>query len=96
MESLRWLVDLAQRIGVAKLVINGSFTTDVWEPNDIDCVLLASDDFPQDATLLDELDEGLPFLDIQLVDRTAFEHLTKHFFATDRYELPKGMVEVLL
>ena len=28
-ESLRWLVDLARRAGAERLVINGSFTTDV-------------------------------------------------------------------
>ena len=96
MESLGWLINLAQRVGVSRLVINGSFTTDVWEPNDIDCVLLAADDFPREAAALAELEEGLPFLDIQLVDAVAFDHMTGRFFATDRNDVPKGMVEVLL
>ncbi|MBC8112789.1 MAG: hypothetical protein H7062_00260 [Candidatus Saccharimonas sp.] len=96
MDSLRWLVDLAQRVGVARLIVNGSFTTDAWEPNDIDCVLLAASDFPRDAAALTELENGLPFLDVQLVDRVAFDHMTERFFATDRDELPKGMLEVLL
>ena len=65
-------------------------------PNDIDCVLLAADDFPHDVAALNELEDGLPFLDAQLVDRVAFDHMTERFFATDRDELPKGMVEVLL
>ena len=95
MESLRWLVELARRVGVVRLVINGSFTTDAWEPNDIDCVLLAADDFPRDVVALNELEDGLPFLDVQLVDRVAFDHMTERFFATDRDELPKGMVEVV-
>jgi hypothetical protein len=29
MESLRWLVDLARRAGVARLIVNGSFATEV-------------------------------------------------------------------
>jgi hypothetical protein len=39
-ESLCWLVDLARRAGMARLVVNGSFVTDAYEPNDVDCVLL--------------------------------------------------------
>jgi hypothetical protein len=42
MESLRWLADLARRVGVERLVINGSFVTDLLEPNDVDCVLLCT------------------------------------------------------
>ena len=45
-ESVRWLVDIARRAGVLRLVINGSFVTDVLEPNDVDCVLLIGEDFP--------------------------------------------------
>jgi hypothetical protein len=39
MDSLRWLVNLARGVGVERLVVNGSFVSDKWEPNDI-CVLL--------------------------------------------------------
>ena len=38
MESVRWLVDLARRAKVLRIVVNGSFVTDVAEPNDVDCV----------------------------------------------------------
>ena len=41
MESLRWLVEIAQRAGVERLIVNGSFATDEFEPNDVDCDLLA-------------------------------------------------------
>ena len=47
-ESLRWLVDLAKRAGVERIVINGSFVTDIPEPNDVDCVLLIGPNFPHD------------------------------------------------
>lgn len=40
MESVRWLIDLARQAGVLRIVLNGSFVTDVLEPNDVDCVLL--------------------------------------------------------
>jgi hypothetical protein len=36
LDSLRWLVDLAKRVGVQRLIVNGSFVTDKWEPNDVD------------------------------------------------------------
>lgn len=96
MESLRWLVDLARRVGVARLVINGSFVTAVPEPNDVDCVLLVDSNFPRDKDAEAELLAGLPFLSIELVRHAGFDVLVKHFFATDRRSVPKGMVEILL
>ena len=96
MESLRWLVDAAQRAGVSRLVVNGSFTTGAREPNDVDCVLLMNTDFPQDATAEQELLAGFPFIEIQLVRQARFDMLVENFFATDRQSIPKGMIEVLL
>jgi hypothetical protein len=96
MESLRWLVDAARRAGVSRLVVNGSFTTGTREPNDVDCVLLMSADFPQDSAAEQELLAGFPFIEIQLVRQARFNMLVEDFFATDRHSLPKGMIEVLL
>lgn len=95
-ESLRWLVDLARRAGIERLIINGSFVTDALEPNDIDCVGLISPGFPKDSAAEKELLAGLPFLDIQLVRQALFAILVDRFFATDRKSKPKGMVEVIL
>ena len=61
MESLRWLVELADRAGVDRLVINGSSVTDVLESNEVDCVLLIGADFPRDTAAETELLAGLPF-----------------------------------
>jgi hypothetical protein len=96
MQSLRWLVDLVTRAGVERLVINGSFVTDVFEPNDVDCVLLIGPGFPRDAAAEAELHDGLPFLDIALVKQGDFDLLVQKFFATDREAIPKGMIEVTL
>lgn len=96
MESLRWLVDAARRAGVSRLVVNGSFTTGAREPNDVDCVLLMSADFPQDDAVEQELLAGFPFIEIQLVRQARFDMLVENFFATDRHSIPKGMIEVLL
>ena len=95
MESLRWLVELARRAGVERLVINGSFVTEVLEPNDIDCVLLIGAGFPRDLRAEAELLAGLPFLELSLVDQADFELLVDEFFATDRHSVGKGMVEVI-
>jgi hypothetical protein len=95
MESLRWLVDLAWRAGVRRVVVNGSFVTDKLEPNDVDCVLLIGPDFPHDAGAEGELLAGVPFINMELVDQEAFQLFTERTFASDRNLVPKGMVEVV-
>ena len=95
MQSLRWLVDLVRRAGVLRLIINGSFVTDVLEPNDVDCVLLIGSGFPQDQVAEAELLTGLPFLELSLVNQADFRMLVGEFFATDRHSIAKGMVEVV-
>ena len=94
MESLRWLVDLARRAGILRIIVNGSFATAVQEPNDVDCVLLIEADFPRDAAAEAELLAGLPFINLELVDSEGFRQFTERTFATDRNLAPKGMVEV--
>jgi hypothetical protein len=96
MESLCWLIDLARRAGIVRLIINGSFTTEVFEPNDVDCVLLIESGFPRDKAAEAELVGGLPFLEISLVSKPDFDVLVEKFFATDRHLVNKGMVEVIL
>ena len=96
MESLRWLVGAAIRAGVKRVVLNGSFVTDVVEPNDVDCALLIEAGFPKDAAAEAQLRIGFPFLDVQFAEPDAFERLVGRFFATDRQLTPKGMIEVIL
>jgi hypothetical protein len=96
MESLAWLVDLARRAGASRLVVNGSFVTDRPEPNDVDCVLLAGPSFPRDAEAEQELLDGLPFIELKVVEDQEFVVLVEQLFATDRREVPKGMIEVAL
>jgi hypothetical protein len=96
MESLHWLVDMARRAGVLRLVINGSFVTDVFEPNDVDCVLLGESGFPRDIEAEGNIINGLPFLEIQIVNQEGFDFFVETVFATDRDTIPKGMVEIIL
>ena len=95
MESLLWLVELARRAGVQRIVVNGSFVTDKLEPNDVDCVLLVGAGFPRDEAAEAELLSGLPFINMELVDQEAFEQFTEKTFATDRDLVRKGMIEVM-
>jgi len=96
MESVRWMIDLAKRAGVQRIILNGSFVTDIIEPNDVDCVLLMGSDFPKDRAAERELLRGLPFVDLELVDQADFDYFVNRFFAFDRARAPKGLIEVVL
>ena len=95
MDSVRWMVDLAVRAGAQRIVLNGSFVTDIMEPNDVDCVLLFSRGKRGDLAALKELAAGLPFLDIARVGPKNFARMTEVVFARGRDRVLKGMVEVL-
>jgi hypothetical protein len=94
MESIRWMLVLANRAGVDRIVLNGSFVTDIMEPNDVDCVLLVSLGYPADPVAELELEKGLPFLDLAIVTQKDFDRFVNRTFATDRHNVPKGMIEV--
>jgi hypothetical protein len=94
MESVRWMVELATQAGAKRIVLNGSFVTDIMEPNDVDCVLRAADP-TIDSEAEDELLRGLPFLEISLVDQQDFDELVSVTFASDREGASKGMIEVI-
>ena len=94
MESVRWMVDLAARAGVQRIVLNGSFVTDIIEPNDVDCVLLA-EPFRRNRMASRQLRKGLPFLDIAVVRPRVFNEYVHQIFAADRIGTSKGMIEVI-
>ena len=79
-----------------RLVINGSFVAECLEPNDVDCVLLTGPDFPRDQIAERELFDGLPFLEIAVATQDAFDFFVNTMFATNRQQVPKGVVEVIL
>lgn len=96
MQSVRWLFDLARQAGIVRLILNGSFVIDIDEPNDVDCVLLLGPDATRDLAAETELAEGLPFLQIDLVQQQDFDIMVQTVFASDRKLVPKGMIEVKL
>ena len=95
-ESICWLFDLARKAKVTKFIINGSFVTDVIEPNDVDCALLIEEFTPMDQDIILDILDGLTFLDIQVVKKEGYDYLVEPIYATDRWRVPKGVVEVLL
>lgn len=96
MESVQWMVDLAERAGAERIILNGSFVTDIIEPNDVDCLLLIGPGYPDDPTAEEELENGLPFLDIAIVGQEDFGRFVERIFAADRRGVLKGMIEVTL
>ena len=90
---MRWMIDLAVRAGADRIVLNGSFVTDIMEPNDVDCALLFTPGALRDPATFTELQKSFPFLEI--VDREEFDEFVNRTFATDRIGTPKGMIEVI-
>ena len=68
--------------------MNGSFVTDIMEPNDVDCVLLVGPGYSADAVAEEELECGLPFLDVAIVGQVDFDPFVDRIFAADRHGVP--------
>ena len=95
MESVRWMVELAARAAVQRIILNGSFLTDIIEPDDVDCVLLVGPRRREQRSALKELRKGLPFLTAVIARQRLFDEYVNDIYATDRSNIPKGMIEVI-
>ncbi len=94
-QSILWLLEIIEgQPGIVRIILNGSFATDLPEPNDVDCVILVDETFDAEGSIANLLDDGLPFLYPEVVNATNFAYLVDRFFATDRVTVPKGMIEV--
>jgi len=99
MQSIRWLMALVIRAGIRRVILNGSFVTDIIEPNDVDCLLVVDSGMqnaPQAAQADAEIRSGLPYLDIQIGGQNEFDFFAKWRFARSRDNELKGMIEVVL
>src|SRR3954462_15703393 len=83
-ESLQWLMPLCKDAGIVRVLINGSFVTDVPEPNDVDCLLLQGAEYRRDSMAAQQLLAGLPFLELKIVERPEFDFYAEVVFGTDR------------
>ncbi len=95
LESIRWMIEVAARAGVIRIILNGGFVTDIMEPDDVDCVLLTGPHYPADLKAEEELEAGLPFMDIAIAEQDEFDIFVDRIFGTDRKLVPKGVVEVI-
>lgn len=85
-ESLGWLVDLARQAGVVRIVIDGSFITDVFETNNVDCVLLIGPaGYPSNPEAQAEIRKGLPFIQALIGAQKAFDYYVNTVYGSDRF-----------
>ena len=78
------------------MLINGSFVTDRLEPNDVDCVLLQGPAYRTGSDAATELRQGLPFLELKVVNEPDYHFFADTIYGTDREWTPKGVIEVEL
>ena len=100
----RW-VELARATGVSRMFVDGSFVTSKQDPNDIDAVVMLSDDFRHQ--ILNEDDDALELEDMLLTrqpeelfaaeDAVDWEEWIEFFSRTRELdERRKGLVELIL
>ena len=89
------MIELARDASIQRIVLNGSFVTDIIEPEDVDCVLLIGPGYPADAAVEEELEAGLPFMDIAIAGQVDFDRFLSKIFGMDQHMVPKGAVEVI-
>lgn len=97
LSELREFFGWCRQNGVARILVNGSFTTDKAAPNDVDVVVLFGHDNECDeGRFLDDVTRW-PFLHLTVaVDEEDFGNFAMRIFGTDRRNCPNGVVEVLL
>ncbi|HEX5472127.1 MAG TPA: hypothetical protein VFW73_09580 [Lacipirellulaceae bacterium] len=94
-DSLGWMIELAREAGIQRIILNGSFVTDIMEPGDVDCVLLGGPRRGKQRAALKKLRKGLPYLAIVIARPRVFDEYISDVYATDRSDVPKGMIEVI-
>jgi len=84
------------RAGVQRIILNGSFVTDIMKPHDVGCVLLIGAGSARDEVAEGELLQGLAFLDLSFARPTDFDYFVHRFLAYGWIRHPKGMIEAIL
>jgi hypothetical protein len=96
-QELLQFIEWARRAGVRRLVVNGSFVTAKVAPNNVDLIILPGPDFPIDQPQAPDEEVYWPFLQVLVAaDDDDLERWALQDFGTDRYQRPKGVVEVML
>ncbi|HET6250548.1 MAG TPA: hypothetical protein VFE47_22870 [Tepidisphaeraceae bacterium] len=95
-ESLRWLLPICHRAGISRMLVNGSFVTAREEPMDVDIALLQGPAYSAMSDSAAEIRQGLPFLDIKVVNEQDYSFFINSLFVHDRSRVSKGVIEVIL
>ena len=95
-ESLRWLLPMARQAGISRMLINGSFVTARDEPMDVDIAMLQGPKYSALSDSAAEIRQGLPFLDIKVVNEKDYSFFVNSIFVRDRSRVSKGVIEVIL
>lgn len=96
-ESLAWAVEAAQKAGISRFIIDGSFVDRKSDPNDADCILLAYSDYPRDVDASRDLEQGLPYVQMLIFEEEReFEDFLRLQFMVDRRGRSRGVVEINL
>ncbi len=78
------------------MLINGSFVTARDEPMDVDIALLQGPAYSAISDAAAELRQGLPFLDIKVVNEEDYSFFINSLFVRDRSRVSNGVIEVIL
>jgi hypothetical protein len=90
-------IEWAQRAGVRRIIVNGSFVTEKVSPNDVDIVILPSAEYPRGEQSISDQEMLWPYLQIFVADDDVDLHAwALEDFGTDREDKKKGVVEVIL
>lgn len=95
-DSLRWLLPVCRQAGISRMLINGSFVTARDEPMDVDIALLQGPAYSAMSDSAAEIRQGLPFLDIKVVNEQDYSFFINSLFVRDRSRVSKGVIEVIL
>lgn len=96
MSELREFFAWCRQEGFIRVLINGSFTTARESPNDVDIVVLHGNASRFDKERWRNEAARWPFLHLALaISDDDYDAWARETFGTDRYDHPKGVVEVL-
>ena len=95
-ESLRWLLPISRQAGISRMLINGSFVTAREEPMEVDIALLQGPTYSALSDSAAEIRQGLPFLDMKVVNEQDHSFFINSLFVRDRSTVSKGVIEVIL
>jgi hypothetical protein len=92
--SIFWI---GRKVGIRRVIVNGSYVTAKISPNNVDIVVLPGPDYPRGEPASDHQSVRWPFLQILVAtDDADLREWSLKDFGSDRNRHAKGVIEVLL